>query len=71
MAVVNDNIWYPGGGDTAYDLRYIIAWSVDTVDNTKVNIRFAASPHNTVQFDLADFEAAKQLSLDTSTPIFG
>lgn len=71
MAVVNDNIWYPGGGDSAYDLRYIIAWADDPSDATKVNVRFATSPHQTVQFDKAAFEAQKQLSLDTGTPIFG
>ena len=64
MAVSSDHIWYPGGADTAYDLRKVISWSDDNDDATKVRVRFIGDPVAIVTFVKADYEAAKQDSID-------
>ena len=64
MAVISDHIWYPGGGDTAYDLRQVVSWAPNNNDATKANVRFVSSSSQVVTFDLAAFEVAKQASLD-------
>ena len=64
MAVTSDHIWYPGGGATAYDLRKIVSWSDDNDDATKVRVRFIGDPIAVVTFVKADFETAKQDSID-------
>lgn len=63
MAVTSAHIYYPGGGDTAYDLRKVESW-YDDADGTSVVVRFTSHPTATVKFVKSTFEVAKQASLD-------
>lgn len=66
MAVTSNHIWYPEGGDSpAYDLRKIVSWHEPSPNpNGRVKVRFIGDPVALVDFDLSDFETAKQNSLD-------
>jgi hypothetical protein len=63
MSLTSPHIFYDGG--TAYDLREVTSWSVSNDDPTVAVVRFfTGNSAITVSFDLVDFEAAKQNSLD-------
>lgn len=63
--VISFHIWYPSGyPGTAYDLRRVVSWSDSSDDATKTRVRFVGDPVAVVEFVKADFEVAKQASLD-------
>jgi hypothetical protein len=63
MSLTSPHIFYDGS--TAYDLREVTSWSVSSDDPTIAVVRFfTGNSAITVQFDLSDFETAKQTSLD-------
>lgn len=63
--VASPHIWYPDGyPGSAYDLRQIVTWNPKTDANQIAQVRFVGDPVAVTDFDMADFEAAKQNSLD-------
>jgi len=63
--IINPHIWYPGGyPGTCYDMREVVTWYPKPGYPTIAVARFVADTVATVEFTLADFEAAKQNSLD-------
>jgi hypothetical protein len=63
MSLTSPHIFYVNS--TAYDLREVTNWCVNNDDPDLVSVRFfTGNSAITVDFDLVDFEAAKQASLD-------
>jgi hypothetical protein len=63
MALTSPHIFYVDA--TAYDLREVTNWCVNNDDADLLDVRFfTGNSAITVTFDLVDFEAAKQASLD-------
>ena len=57
MAVVSPRAWNPGG-ETYYQLNWVLTRVADHQDASKVRVRFIDNPDNDVVFDTAAFDAA-------------
>lgn len=59
-----DYFWTPGSGASTYNLREVVAWSVDSDDDDYVLVRFTANMDVCVRFEKSAFEVAMQTVLD-------